>query len=71
MTFEKFITLITQTEACMNTRSLIALSNDPSYLSPRHFLIDAPVPSLPEPDYQYNKQLIQMAASSTLQSAVV
>jgi len=60
MTFEKFSTLITQTEACMNTRPLIALfndPNDPSYLNPRHFLIDAPVPSLPEPDYQYNNSL--------------
>jgi hypothetical protein len=66
---------ITQTEDCMNTRPLIALSKDPNdsiYLSKGHFLIGAPLPYRPEPDYQYNnEQLIQMAASSTLQSEVV
>jgi hypothetical protein len=46
--------LITQVKACLNSRPLIALScepNDPSYLSPGHFLIGAPLTSLPEPDF--------------------
>jgi hypothetical protein len=53
LTFDKFSTLITQVEACLNSRPLIALSSEPndlSYLSPGHFLIDAPLTSLPEPD---------------------
>jgi hypothetical protein len=54
LTFEEFNTLIMQTEACFNSRPLTTLSNDPndpSYLSPRHFLIGAPLTSLPEPDF--------------------
>jgi len=54
LTFEEFRTLITQVEACLNSRPLIALShepNDPSYLSPGHILIGAPLTSLPEPDF--------------------
>jgi len=49
LTFEEFSTLLTQTEVCLNSRPLIALSsepNDPCYLSPGHFLT-----SLPEPDF--------------------
>jgi hypothetical protein len=54
LTFEEFSTLITQVEACLNSQPLIALSNepdDPSYLSPGHFLIDAPLTSLPKPHF--------------------
>jgi len=52
LNFEEFSTLLTQAEPCLNSRPLIALSNepnDPSYLSPGHFLIGAPLTSLPEP----------------------
>jgi hypothetical protein len=51
LTFEEFSTLITQVEACLNSRPLTALSNDPSYLSPSHFLNGASLTSLPEPDF--------------------
>ena len=53
LTSEEFSTLITQIEACLNSRPLIALSSDPngpSHLSPGHFLTGAPLTSLPEPD---------------------
>ena len=46
--------MLTQIEACLNSRLLIALSSepsDPSYLSPGHFLIGASLTSLPEPDF--------------------
>jgi len=54
LTFEGFSTLITQVEACLNSRPLTALfhePNDPSHLSPGHFLIGAPLTPLPEPDF--------------------
>jgi hypothetical protein len=41
LTSEEFSTLITQVEACLNSRTLIAVSNepnDPSYLTPDTFL---------------------------------
>ena len=54
LTFGEFSTLLTQVEACLNSRPLIPLSNepnDPGYLSPGHFLIGAPLTSLPEPNF--------------------
>jgi hypothetical protein len=54
LTFEEFSTLITQVEACLNLRPLIALSREPngaSYLSPGYFLIGAPLTPLSEPDF--------------------
>ncbi|XP_029161170.1 uncharacterized protein LOC114941050 [Nylanderia fulva] len=47
LTFEELSTLLTQIEACLNSRSLQALSDDPddtSALTPGHFIIGAPVP---------------------------
>jgi hypothetical protein len=54
LTFKEFGILITQIEACLNSRHLVAVSSDPnnpSYLSPGHFLIGAPLTSLPDPDF--------------------
>ena len=54
LTSEEFHTLITQIEPCLNSRPLIALSNDPnnpSYLGPGHFPTGIPLTSLPEPDF--------------------
>jgi len=54
LTFGEFSTLLTQVEACLNSQPLIVLSNEPnnpSYLSPGHFLIGAPLTSLPEPNF--------------------
>lgn len=52
LTMEEFTTLLTQIEACLNSRPITVLSNDssdPSYLCPGHFLIGAPLMSYPEP----------------------
>lgn len=52
LTFEEFSTLLTQIEAILNSRPMCTLSDDPdepSYLSPGHFLIGSPITSFPEP----------------------
>lgn len=51
LTFEKLITLLTQIEACLNSRPLTPLSDDPddaTALTPGHFLIGEPLTTVPE-----------------------
>ncbi|KMQ87344.1 hypothetical protein RF55_13385 [Lasius niger] len=51
LTFEEMSTFLAQIEACLNSRPLHALSDDPdiSALTPGHLLIGAPLLTVPEP----------------------
>ena len=51
LTFEEFDTLVTQIEACLNSRPLSPLTSDssgPNALTPGHFLIGGPIFLLPD-----------------------
>lgn len=52
LTFEEMTTLLTQIEACMNSRPIIPIPSNPddrAFLTPGHFLIGEPLMSFPEP----------------------
>ncbi|XP_073964611.1 uncharacterized protein [Choristoneura fumiferana] len=51
LTFEEFSTLLSQIEACLNSRPLCPISEDPedlNYLTPSHFLASGPILTLIE-----------------------
>ena len=55
LTFEEFSTLLTQVEACLNSRPLTPLDDDDGIeaLTPGHFLIGRPLQALPDDSFAY------------------
>ena len=53
-TYEEFSTMLSRIEACLNSRPLSSMTDNPSDinpLSPGHFLIGSGILSPPEPDF--------------------
>lgn len=57
LTYDEMYTVLVQIEACINSRPLIPLSNDPNDLAvtPAHFLIGSSLVSLPQSDQSHKK----------------
>jgi len=57
LTFEEMSTLLTQVEACLNSRPLVPLPNNGDgiqALTPGHFLIGQPLQALPDDSFSYD-----------------
>ncbi|XP_036346940.1 uncharacterized protein LOC118756280, partial [Rhagoletis pomonella] len=55
LSYEDFSTLLTEVEACVNSRPLCEIStnvSDLEALTPGHFIIGEPLKSIPEPERQ-------------------
>lgn len=72
LTFEELSTVLTQIEACLNSRPLSHLSNcpdDPMPLTPGHFLVGEPLIILPDENYE-NKNITGLSRWKLTQKMV-
>lgn len=62
LNFEEFSTMLAQIEACLNSRPICPINNDPNdleILTPGHFLIGRAVAAIPEASYlERNENLL-------------
>lgn len=61
--FEEFSTILTEIEACLNSRPLCPLSNDPedlAVITPGHFLMGQAINTLPDPSNPLGRASMQM-----------
>ena len=60
LTFEEFMTVLTQVEACLNSRPLVPLPCDDGVeaLTPGHFLIGRSLESLPDSSFSYRSLFV-------------
>lgn len=71
-TFEELSTMLSQIEACINSRQLCELKsdiNDLDALTPGHLLIGAPLNLIPEPNLLHLKQFTRSLSKGTKRSA--
>ncbi|XP_026471394.1 uncharacterized protein LOC113375674 [Ctenocephalides felis] len=63
LTYEEYMTVLTQIEAVLNSRPNLALtddSTDAAYISPGHFIIGSALTALPEPFIDTNVKTIKL-----------